>query len=98
MSLDRRAAGAALCFVACATLSSAASRPEVTREIARSVTVRAGQTIRLEHHLGHVRVQGRPGSTVEVKAHVRVSAEDRQEAERIADEIRVEVGETASIA
>ena len=91
---------AAACVVAaivgvvpCATAATE-QRQEVSRSFDRTVNVTSGQTLRVEHRHGDIRVTTHARSDLRVQATIRVSADSQQEAAAFIDRVEIEIGET----
>jgi len=94
--LGRAGAGVGLiCFWLCATGSPAAAakraEDQVTRDFQKTVTLGAGQSVRIEHKFGEVRVHGESGRDVKISATIRVQASSHDEAESFSQKIQIEV-------
>jgi len=67
---------------------------EVSRDFQKTVTLGAGQSVRIEHKFGEVRVHGESGRDVKVAATIRVQAGSHDEAQSFADKIQIDVQQT----
>ncbi len=76
----------------------AAGQPqdEVSREFNQTVTLGAGQGVRLEHQFGEVNVHTQAGRDVKIYASLRVSSSSRSDAEDFLKQIKIEVAQTSS--
>src|SRR2546430_13037123 len=70
------------------------AQEQVTKDFQKSVTLGAGQSVRVEHKFGEVRLHGEPGREVKISATIRVQANSRDEAESFAQKIQIEVQQT----
>src|SRR5205814_7524682 len=70
------------------------AQEQVTKDFQKSVTLGAGQSVRVEHKFGEVRVHGESGREVKISATIRVQANSRDEAQSFADKIQIEVQQT----
>src|SRR5690348_18304464 len=71
------------------------AQDEVSKDFQKTVTLGAGQSVRVEHKFGEVRVHGESGRDVKISATIRVQANSRDEAQSFADKIQIEVQQTA---
>ena len=76
--------------------AQAFAREEYSRNFDKTVTLGAGQSVRLEHRMGNVNLRAHAGHDVTVHASIRVSASSNAEAKRVAEQIRVEVAPAGS--
>jgi hypothetical protein len=79
--------------VPCAT-AGIEQRQQASRNFDRTVTVTSGQTLRVEHRHGDVRITTHARSDLRVQATIRVSADSQQEAAAFIDRIQIEMSET----
>ena len=87
---------AAMFFVAVQRAAAAHSaQEEVSKDFQKTVMLGAGQSVRVEHKFGEVKVHGESGREVKVSATIRVQANSRDEAQSFADKIQIEVQQTA---
>ena len=94
---------AGMAALTCATVFLAEQRAvaahsaqeEVSKDFQKTVTLGAGQSVRVEHKFGEVRVHGETGRDVKISATIRVQANSREEAQSFADKIQIEVQQTA---
>ena len=89
--LASRAALAAILAARALPSAAESGREEVTRSFQKSLPLKAGQKLSVEHTNGAVRVRGRSESQVSIDARIRVSAGDRAEAEKFSSAIEIEV-------
>ena len=77
-------------------LAEAPDREEFKKSFEKTVALKAGQKLRVEHSHGklHVRTHREPQATI--RAQIRVSSSDQEGAARFAEDIRIEVSESAS--
>ncbi len=95
----RRAAMAGLLctmFFAAEGTAMAANRgqEEVSKDFQKTVALGAGQSVRIEHKFGEVRVHGESGRDVKISATIRVQASSHDEAESFAQKIQIDVQQT----
>jgi hypothetical protein len=95
-SLWRAATLAGLFFAALplAAKSARAAEPaqdQVTRDFQKTLTLGAGQSVRIEHKFGEVRVHAETGRGVKISATIRAQASSHEEAESFAQKIQIEV-------
>src|SRR5208282_2331801 len=68
---------------------------EVTRNFDKTLTLGAGQSVRVEHKFGEIKVHGESGREVKISAVIRAQASSHDEAESFAQKIQIEVQQTA---
>src|SRR5690242_16645596 len=71
------------------------AQDEVSKDFQKTVTLGAGQSLRVEHKFGEVKVHGESGRDVKISATIRVQANSRDEAQSFAEKIQIEVQQTA---
>ncbi len=71
------------------------AQDQVSKDFQKTVTLGAGQSVRVEHKFGEVKVHGESGRDVKISATIRVQASSREEAQSFADKIQIEVQQTA---
>ncbi|MDQ6892512.1 MAG: hypothetical protein M3167_07510 [Acidobacteriota bacterium] len=72
------------------------SREEISREVHKTLSLKAGQRLEVEHQNGDVRLRGVAGGELKVDAKIRVSSSDMEEAKKFADAISLEIASTAT--
>ena len=75
---------------------AAPQREEYTRNFQKSVTLAAGQGVRLEHSNGDIVVRTHGSSELRIDASIRVSAASQADAAAFGNEIRIQVEPTAT--
>ena len=86
---------AALLLITAKPLPAANSgQEEVSRDFQQTVTLGTGQSVRVEHKFGSVRLHGESGRDVKISATIRAQASSHEEAESFAQKIRIEVQQT----
>src|SRR2546429_1668896 len=70
------------------------AQEQVSRDFQQTVTLGAGQSVRVEHKFGDVRLHGEAGREVKISATIRAQASSHQEAESFAQKIKIEVQQT----
>ncbi len=70
------------------------AQDEVSRNFDKTLTLGAGQSVRIEHKFGEVRVHGESGREVKISAVIRAQASSHEEAESFAQKIQIEVQQT----
>src|SRR3989454_2134654 len=75
-------------------LAESSAQEQVSRDFQKTVTLGAGQSVRVEHKFGEVRLHGEPGREVKISATIRVQASTRDEAESFAQKIQIDVQQT----
>ncbi len=87
----RRAASVAILYALLLAGKPAAgassAQEQVTLDFQKTVTLGAGQSVRIEHKFGEVRVHGEAGRDVKISASIRAQASSREEAESFAQKI-----------
>src|SRR5579863_8407893 len=74
--------------------ASRAAQEEATRDFQKTVTLGAGQSVRIEHKFGEVKIHGESGREVKISATIRAQASAREEAESFAQKIQIDVQQT----
>jgi hypothetical protein len=82
---------ASLLFVANPARAADPAQDQVTKDFQKTLTLGAGQSVRIEHKFGEVRVHGEAGRDVKISATIRAQASSREEAESFAQKIRIDV-------
>jgi hypothetical protein len=77
-----------------ACLASKLGQEEVSRNFEKTLTLGAGQSVRIEHKFGEVRVHGESGREVKISASIRAQASSHDEAESFVQKIQIEVQQT----
>src|SRR6266481_4943924 len=72
-------------------LAENSAQEQVSRDFQKTVTLGAGQSVRVEHKFGEVRLHGESGRDVKISATIRAQASSREEAEAFAQKIQIEV-------
>src|SRR5712664_2535554 len=72
-------------------LAANSAQEQVSRDFQKSVTLGAGQSVRVEHKFGEVRLHGESGRDVKISATIRAQASSHEEAEAFAQKIQIEV-------
>src|SRR5882762_3814123 len=67
------------------------AQEQVLRDFQKTVTLGAGQSLRVEHKFGEVRLHGESGREVKISATIRAQASSHEEAEAFAQKIQIEV-------
>ena len=83
-------------FVALALASHSFARDEYTRTFDKTLALRSGQRISLEHKLGDIVVHTHPQQDLLIHADIRVSASDANQAKQFADRLEILVEPSAS--
>jgi DUF4097 and DUF4098 domain-containing protein YvlB len=71
-------------------------RQEASRSFDRTVTVASGQSLRIEHRHGNIRITTHASGELHVQAAIRVSADSQQTAAELLDRIQVEMADAPS--
>src|SRR5229473_3792738 len=72
-------------------LAGNSAQEQVSRDFQKTVTLGAGQSVRVEHKFGEVRLHGESGREVKISATIRAQASSHEEAEAFAQKIQIEV-------
>ena len=72
-------------------LAESSAQEQVSRDFQKTVTLGAGQSVRVEHKFGEVRLHGEAGREVKISATIRAQASSHEEAEAFAQKIQIEV-------
>src|SRR5713101_1290302 len=86
---------AMLLFTARPTRAATGAQDQVSRDFQQTVTLGAGQSVRVEHKFGSVKLHGESGRDVKISATIRAQASSHQEAESFAQKIKIEVQQTS---
>ncbi len=86
---------AALLFAAKPMLAANSGQEQVSRDFQQTIALGAGQSVRIEHKFGSVRLHGESGRDVKISATIRAQASSREEAESFAQKIKIEVQQTS---
>jgi hypothetical protein len=76
-------------FLSVTTLLIARPQDEVTRDFQKTVAVKLGQRIEIEHRLGSVNIRAGSGSEASIRATIRASAGSRDEAQQLANQVEI---------
>ena len=71
------------------------AQEQVSRDFQKTLTLGAGQSVRVEHKFGEVRVHGEAGRDVKISATIRAQASSKEEAESFVQKIQIEVQQTS---
>src|SRR5258708_32672968 len=71
------------------------AQEQVSRDFQQTVTLGAGQSVRVEHKFGSVKLHGESGRDVKISATILAQASSREEAESFAQKIKIEVQQTS---
>src|SRR5258708_616315 len=82
-------------FSARLTPAATAAQDQVSRDFQQTVTLGAGQSVRVEHKFGSVKLHGESGRDVKISAIIRAQASSHEEAESFAQKIKIEVQQTS---
>ena len=74
--------------------AATASQEQASRDFQQTVTLGAGQSVHVEHKFGSVRLHGESGRDVKISATIRAQASSHEEAESVAQKIKIEVQQT----
>src|SRR6267143_4875786 len=82
---------ALLLFAGKSVLAENSAQEQVSRDFQKTVTLGTGQSVRVEHKFGEVKVHGESGREVTISATIRAQASSHEEAEAFAQKIQIEV-------
>src|SRR6266478_2646133 len=85
---------AMLLFTAKPITAASPAQEQVSKDFQQTVTLSAGQSVRVDHKFGNVRLHGESGRDVKISATIRAQASSREEAESFAQKIKIEVQQT----
>lgn len=85
---------AALLFTAEPVPAANAGQEQVSRDFHQTLSLGAGQSVRVEHKFGSVSLHGEPGRDVKISATIRAQASSHEEAESFVQKIKIEVLQT----
>lgn len=83
-------------FIGLAVASQSFAREEYTRTFDKTLALRSGQRISLEHKLGDIVIRTHPKQDLVIHADIRVSASDTNQAKQFADRLEILVEPSAS--
>src|SRR2546427_2378492 len=86
---------AMLLFTAKPITAASPAQEQVSKDFQQTVTLGAGQSVRVDHKFGSVRLHGESGRDVKISATIRAQASSREEAESFAQKIKIEVQQTS---
>ncbi len=84
-----------LLFSARPVYAATAAQDQVSRDFQQTVKLGAGQSVRVEHKFGSVKLHGESGRDVKISATILAQAISREEAESFAQKIKIEVQQTS---
>jgi hypothetical protein len=83
-----------LLFTATPVRGATPAQDQVSRDFQQTVTLGAGQSVRVEHKFGGIKLHGESGREVRISATIRAQASSHEEAESFAQKIKIEVQQT----
>lgn len=83
----------AVCFAAWPVLANGPGQSTATRQFQKTLTLGASQTVSLTHKFGDVRIHGENGRDVRISATIRVQAHSQADADRYAEQVRIDVSQ-----
>jgi hypothetical protein len=81
------------CLTAWPLLGRGLGQSTATKEFQKTLPLGANQTLSLEHKFGEVRIHAENTREVRISATIRVQAHSRSEADRFAEQVRIEVSQ-----
>jgi len=86
--------GAAFSMLAPAAPAADPAQEEFIRAFQKTLTLGTGQSFRIEHKFGAVKIHGESGREVKINATIRVQAGSHSDAESYANQVQIEVEQT----
>ena len=86
---------AALLLATLPASAAPAAQEELSREFQKTVSLGAGQSVRIENKFGEVKVHGESGRGVKILAKIHVQGDDRARAQSLLDKIQINVEQTS---
>ena len=83
------------CFTALPLQANGLGQSTATKEFQKTLTLGANQTVSVEHKFGDVHIHAGGGREVKISATIRVQAHSQADADRFADQVRIDVSEDA---
>jgi hypothetical protein len=80
-------------FATLPALGKSSGQNTATKEFQKTLTLGANQTVSMEHKFGDVRFHGENGRDVKISATIRVQAHSQADADKFADQVRIEVSQ-----
>ncbi|MGB9513156.1 MAG: hypothetical protein WBU20_15830, partial [Candidatus Acidiferrum sp.] len=81
------------CIGAWPVMGETFGQSSATREFQKTLTLGNNQTVSLTHKYGDVRIHGENGREVRISATIRVQAHSQADADRYADQVRIQVSQ-----
>jgi hypothetical protein len=81
------------CVAALPVLGNGVGQSSATRQFQKTLTLGTSQTVSLTHKYGDVRIHGENGHDVKISATIRVQAHSQSEADRYAEQVRIDVSQ-----
>src|SRR3984893_7655146 len=78
-------------------LAGNSAQEQVSRDFQKTLTLGAGQSVRVEHKFGSVSLHGESGREVKISATIRAQAGSHEEAESFAHKIKIEDQQTGEV-
>ncbi len=76
-------------------LAASPGQEQVTRDFQKTLSLGAGQSFRIEHKFGEIRIHGESSRELKISATIRAQADSREQAQTFADKVQIEVRQTA---
>src|SRR3974390_3795181 len=83
-------------WLAVPALAGEPGQNTATRDFKKTLTMGEGQTLSLEHKFGDVRIHGENSREVKIAGTIRVQSHSQAEADKFADEVKIEVSQDSS--
>lgn len=84
-----------LAFGAARTGAASPGQEQVTRDFQKTLSLGAGQSLRIENKFGEVRIHGESSRELKISATIRAQADSHEQAQSFADKVQIEVQQTA---
>jgi hypothetical protein len=84
------------CGMAASAAGAGNTQQSTSRDFQKTLQLGANQTVTVEHKFGEIRLHGEGGRDVHIAATIHTQANTEQEAQKFADEIRIEVSQDAN--
>ncbi len=78
-------------FAAASLLATNYGQNSATKQFQKTLTLGEGQTLSMDHKFGDVRIHGEGGRDVKISATIRVQANSQGEADKYAEQVRIDV-------
>ena len=90
-----RVSTALFLFIPQPSPAAASAEEQASRDFQQTLTLPAGQSLRIEHKFGGIKLHGESGREVKISATIRAQASSHEEAESFVQKIKIEVQQTS---